>query len=104
MGSGIAGLVGVGAGIPDFGAPAITNLSNTACGLTVLYIGLLGPDHDMLRECAHAEPSQLESMVDSPTCSDGSGVNPPICFAMTWSTEMPPPGAASVIPLDMRDS
>jgi hypothetical protein len=67
-------------------------------------MGLLGPDHDMLRECAHGEPSQLESMVDRPTCSDGNGVKLPVCVAMTWSTEIPPPGAASVGPFPMRDS
>src|SRR5260370_32857854 len=76
VGSGIAGFAGVGAVIPDFGAPAITSRSNTACGLTVLYLGLLGPDHDMLREWAHGEPSQFESMVERPTCSDCNTFDP----------------------------
>jgi hypothetical protein len=65
-GFGIIGLVGVTV-IPCFGAPAVTSWSNTAWGLMVLYIGLFGPDHDMLREWAQGEPSQYESIVESPT-------------------------------------
>src|SRR5579859_5489464 len=52
------GMLLAGFAWPAVGAPAVTSWSNTACGLTVLYRGMFGPDQEMLRACAHGVPSQ----------------------------------------------
>jgi hypothetical protein len=59
--------------VPPDGRPAMSE-SNTACGLTTLYMGDDGELHEMLRECWNGRPSPYESCVDRPTCSDGMNV------------------------------
>src|SRR5580658_6126295 len=67
-GLGMLVFVGAGAAAPTVvGAPADTSRSKTACGLTVLPMGMFAPDQDMLRAWTHGEPSQYESSVERPT-------------------------------------
>src|SRR4051794_30920455 len=73
--------------------PPPTRRSKAACGLTMLYSGVVASLHEMLRECGSGRPSNDDLSVERPNCAECRGVGglPPLAvaswFAIAWSME-----------------